>query len=192
MPRFSRTTPAPAVEGVVRYPKYRKFVQADFQQCCAFCLLPDPVAGGEESFELDHFRPKSRTEFAHLEHSFTNLYWVCRVCNRAKRHLWPTDEEHGQGSYFVDYCSEDFGEHFEVEQSGKWRPRTSGAKYTLEIVRLNRPHLVELRQALARLLAKASDDLRELLPSLHPFGPLSVDFLPAAVDSGSSPESPLL
>jgi hypothetical protein len=52
------------------YTKYRPFVREDFRECCAYCLLHEIIAGGEANFELNHFRPKSRLEFAGLVNDF--------------------------------------------------------------------------------------------------------------------------
>lgn len=81
MAHFSRTVPAPAFPG--GYTAFRAYVRQDFRQCCAYCLLHEFWAGGEDNFELDHFRPVSR--FPDLERDFYNLYYACHVCNQRKR-----------------------------------------------------------------------------------------------------------
>jgi hypothetical protein len=43
-----------------------------------------------------------------------------------------------------------FDMHFEATPDGRWIGRTLSAKYTIDALRLNRPHLVELRQLLHR------------------------------------------
>ena len=106
-------------------------------------------AAGPENFELDHFRPKSL--FPHLLMSYYNLYWSCHVCNRLKTDRWPTRQLLEQGIGYVDLCASTFQEHFVVQKNGKWRGKTLSAKYTIDSLRLNRPHLVELRVLLREL-----------------------------------------
>lgn len=147
MARFTRTRPAPTVKG--DYQDFRPFVRADFQQHCAYCLLPELHAGGENNFEMDHFRPKWR--FEHLIRDFYNLYWACHVCNHKKRGKWPDSELEQRGIGFVDLCQDDFQAHYEVCEDGTWRPLTASAEYTIDSLRLNCPHLLELRRFLASI-----------------------------------------
>lgn len=125
--------------------------------CCAYCLLPEILAGGPESFEIDHFRPKAFPEFAHLIGDFYNLYYSCRPCNHAKGADWPSLflEAHGYG--FLDFCAEPFSAHFQEESDGAWKPLSRRAEYTLERLRLNRSHLVTIRLLLRRI-AEARQD----------------------------------
>jgi hypothetical protein len=76
---------------------------------------------------------------------FYNLYYACHPCNRIKHGKWPSPdlEEHGFG--FVDLCADDFEEHFQELTNGRWIGRTTSAQYTIDALRLNRPHLVEIR-----------------------------------------------
>ncbi|MCX6976951.1 MAG: hypothetical protein NTX04_03215 [Verrucomicrobia bacterium] len=83
--------------------------------------------------------------------SYYNLYWSCHVCNRLKTDRWPTRELLEQGIGYVDLCASAFQEHFVVQKNGKWRGKTLSAKYTIDSLRLNRPHLVELRVLLREL-----------------------------------------
>ena len=146
---FSRQTPPPDPQDHVS--KYRPFVREDFAECCAYCLLHELVAGGESNFQLDHFRPKSLAAFASLIDDFYNLYYACSICNRYKSNSWPSPMLEAQGYSFVDFCTEDFTTHFREELDGSWRPLTSQAEYTAARIRLNRPHLLEIRRLLQAL-----------------------------------------
>ena len=140
MARFVRTHPAPIVPG--DYTNFRAHVRRDFQQCCAYCLLPELEAAGESNFELDHFRPKSK--FPHLRRDFHNLYWSCSVCNGNKWNWWPSPERERQGIRFVDFCQDNFHDHFRISR-GFWIPLSDAAKYTEQIIKLNSPHLIAKR-----------------------------------------------
>src|SRR6266481_6956296 len=103
MPFFVRKTEAPIVKG--GYQSFRPYVREDFRERCAYCLLEEIVAAGEENFELDHFRPKSR--FPELLNDFYNIYYACHPCNHIKRDAWPPSALELRGVGFVDLCKEE-------------------------------------------------------------------------------------
>jgi len=148
MPRFKRTRPAPVVSGTYR--AYRRQVQEDFERTCAYCLIEEILAGGEENFELDHFRPKRH--FPTQSNDFYNLYWSCHPCNGIKWDQWPSEELLRQGVNFVDLCRDDFNVHFVVSAEGEFEGLTQSAKYTIDVLLLNRSHLVEIRKLLRKLV----------------------------------------
>jgi len=147
MPHFLRRVPAPDVKG--GYRSFRPFVREDFLRQCAFCLFSELLVGGEEGFELDHFRP--RHLFPELLNDFYNLYYSCHPCNHIKRDSWPPSILEEQGIRFVDLCKEDFGAHFSVEADGKLDALTNSGNYTIDKLNLNRKHLVTVRGLLERL-----------------------------------------
>jgi uncharacterized protein (TIGR02646 family) len=145
MARFQRMHPVPNVG----YRKYRDYVRSDFEERCAYCLIKELFAGGPESFELDHFRPKSL--FPESEFDFYNLYYSCHPCNNIKHDKWPSRRLQDQGKVFVDLCVEDFEAHFQEQPDGSWKGITPAAAYTIDELRLNRSHLVKLRKLIAQL-----------------------------------------
>ncbi len=150
MSRFKRTNPAPVVSGTYR--AYRPHVQQDFERTCAYCLIEEILAGGEENFELDHFRPKRL--FQSLSKDFYNLYWSCHPCNHIKWDVWPSEALLRKGIGFIDLCSDDVDTHFRFTSEGVVEGLTQSAEYTIDVLRLNRSHLVEIRR-LRRKLAGA-------------------------------------
>ena len=147
MPHFLRRAPAPHVRG--GYRSFRPFVREDFLRQCAFCLFSELLAGGEDGFELDHFRPKHL--FPELLNDFYNLYYSCHPCNHIKHDSWPPPALEEQGICFVDLCKEEFGSHFSVEADGRLNALTKPGDYTIDKLNLNRQHLVTLRGLLERL-----------------------------------------
>ncbi len=147
MARFTRTHPAPLVTG--DYTAFRSYVRRDFEERCAYCLLAELYAGGPENFEIDHFRPVAL--FPHLRREFSNLYYACHPCNLVKGEKWPSLDLLEQGTGFVDLCVHEFDLHFRETPEGIWAPLASSASYTIHSMRLNRPHLVELRRLLGEL-----------------------------------------
>ena len=146
MPHFVRSA-APQVKG--GYRAFRPFVRADFVRQCAYCLMTETFAGGEENFELDHFRPKSR--FPLLLNDFLNIYYACHPCNFTKLDHWPPRELEARGRGIVDLCSEEFETHFSVQATGEWVGKTDSGDYTIDLLRLNRQNLVYLRRWLAKV-----------------------------------------
>lgn len=132
------------------YTAFRPHVRQDFEYRCAYCLLEELWAGGEENFELDHFRPRSR--FPDRTDDFYNLYYACHPCNHLKADRWPTPELEQGGICLVDLCQDDFEAHFLPQADGTWAPLTPSAAYTIDAMRLNRTHLATLRALLAELL----------------------------------------
>lgn len=165
-PIFSHRSPAP--QSMRNYQRFRPFIRDDFQQCCAYCLLHERFAGGETNFELDHFRPKSK--FGQLEHEYSNLYYACHVCNRNKWDWWPSDELEAAGIRFADPCRECFSDNFR-DKDGRWQPKTPVGEYSMERLRLNTEHLVQIRRHVAALLQaedRAVDWDRPLTSQLAP------------------------
>jgi hypothetical protein len=151
MPHFERTKPAPNVSG--GYASFRPYVREDFRRQCAYCLVGVLLAAGVENFELDLFRPKKA--FPQLKEDFYNLYYACHPCNRIKWDSWPPPDLEARGISFVDLCTDEFAMHFRSLADGTWDGLTESGKYTIEMLRLNREHLVEAR----RLLRQLSIDL---------------------------------
>ena len=147
MPHFPRTVPAPSVIG--DYQAYREYVRTDFCHRCAYCLMAELFAAGKENFELDHFRPKS--VFPDKAKDFYNLYYACHPCNMSKHDFWPPQELEARGINFVDLCKDEFETHFRLCEDGTCAGKTESGQYTIDILRLNRDHLVRARRLLKRL-----------------------------------------
>lgn len=153
MPLFQRRPAAPVVKG--GYQQFRPFVREDFAECCAYCLLAEILAGGQENFQLDHFRPQSL--FPALIKDFYNLYYTCYSCNHGKLNAWPSAQLEALGYCFIDYCQELFSTHFREAEDGQWLPLTPAATYTETRLRLNRDHLIRLRGWLRKLAILNND-----------------------------------
>lgn len=149
---FSHRVPTPSENN---YQKYRPYIREDFRECCAYCLMHERFARGERNFELDHFKPKSK--FEKLIKEYTNIYYSCHVCNSSSRkwNHWPSEELQSKGYRFVDSCKETFSEHF-IDENGYWKPISTAGEYTAEIIRLNSPHNIEIRQTVALLMNQLS------------------------------------
>jgi hypothetical protein len=145
--KFFRTKPGPSISG--GYKSFRPHVRSDFRRTCAYCLIEELFAAGEENFELDHFWPAS--EFPDLKDDFYNLYYACHPCNHIKRAKWPDSQLVAKGIGFVDLCQDNFENHFRELPDGRWEGLTESAKYTIDALRLNRSHLMQIRILLRTL-----------------------------------------
>lgn len=143
--RFTRQIPPPVVRG--GYARQRRHVQADFEHLCAYCLIPEHLACGEENFEIDHLRPQ-RYFKDHIDYYY-NLYWSCHVCNKKKWEHWPAPELLKIGIHYVDFCVDLFDDHYRQEADGRLSPLSLAGKYTIDVLSLNRGHLVRLRHVYA-------------------------------------------
>lgn len=121
--------------------------------------------GGYDAMEVDHFRPKQRPEFEHLEREWANLYYTCRRCNLHKSNHWPTPADEADGLGFIDPCETDPDDHLRITRHREtgdlcWlRALTPAGRYTIDKIRLNRKQLIDIRRALVRQEREAQEAL---------------------------------
>jgi len=148
-----RENPPPQAE----YRNYRPFLRKDFLAQCAYCERTEAYMGGQEAFDVEHFRPTSK--FPELTCTYANLYYVCRGCNGHKWETWPSKSQLAIGLRFADPCMEDpYLHHLREIQDGDLEELTSCGIYSNRHIRLNRPDLRRWR----RLRAEARRDLPKL------------------------------
>jgi hypothetical protein len=138
--RRRQTPPEP-----VKWQKTKPFLRLDFDQRCAFCLVPESHFGSPGNFHIDHFRPKSLPQFSHLVNDYNNLYYVCADCNRFKSNTWPSPELEHLGFFFLDPCKDDPVGHWWVNLRGFIQPASRAGEYTIARINLNRALRVEWR-----------------------------------------------
>jgi hypothetical protein len=147
--------------------QYKPYLRVDFRTRCAYCERPEAYLGGEELFEVEHFRP--RKKFPELDCTYTNLYYACRGCNSHKSETWPSVEQVSRGMQFADPCIADpYVHHLQEEVDGGVRGTSPCGVYTTAHIRLHREDLKRWR----RLRAQALKDvpvLTILLGSLEQF-----------------------
>jgi hypothetical protein len=69
-------TPAPRADFKYNDEDIKSAVCLDFHTLCYLCEEYVP-----RQSEIDHFYPKGKPEFAHLEHDWYNLFYICHQCN---------------------------------------------------------------------------------------------------------------
>jgi hypothetical protein len=130
--------------------KYTPYLRKDFIFQCAYCERTESYFGGQEAFEVDHFKPANK--FPALRTTYENLYYACHKCNRHKSDAWPSDEQISRGARFADPCVEDpYVLHLRETEGGGVEELTPCGVYSSAHIRLNRPELrnwrVSRRQA---------------------------------------------
>ena len=162
--RFQRSASVP---DFADYRQYRSYLRNDFGGHCAYCTSHESEIGGEDCFEIDHFRPKSK--FPELVNDYKNLYYSCHGCNRvgAKGEVWPSDEMLKKGYHFFDPMIEDPYElHMRERPTGLLVYKTRVGEYSIKMLRLNRDGLVQLRKDRRRMRIMLRNELKKLLKEI--------------------------
>jgi uncharacterized protein (TIGR02646 family) len=163
----------PFSERIQKYPKFddriwhdaRPFLAELFKGKCVYCETYIIGFAGE----VDHFRPKMgaigldrRDKYPDyywwLAYTWENLYLSCRECNFNKGSKFPVQGERGEERaslsalreqeepLLLDPCSDDPDQHLAFAETGIVAPKTERGRITIEVLSLNRAHLVEARQ----------------------------------------------
>jgi len=130
------------------YEDYRPELRIDFWFACAYCSIAEIEASGI-SFEIDHYLP--RENHKELAHTYENLMYSCRLCNRIKHDEEPDDKMLAKGIRFFRPDQDDPDAHFEIRSIVDIYPLTPVGEYTVEGIRLHREQLKKLRQRRHRL-----------------------------------------
>jgi uncharacterized protein (TIGR02646 family) len=165
-------------------------------QCGKCCYCEQHIADMGQGQHVEHFRPKSRPEFAHLRNSWSNLLLACPMCNGQKSEQFPED---GRGrAILIDPSAKTIHPEKHIEfivddgdddPTGLPAPRTPRGRKTVEVIGLWLPHYVRLRRRHFRMIvrprymkllnakgngdanqwATAKSEFEELLTGLSPF-----------------------
>ncbi len=150
------------------YSDYRPFLREDFLCHCAYCTAHEDEWGGEDHFEIDHYRPASK--FPKLINKYSNLYYCCRGCNKrgAKGDNWPSKSLSKAGFRFFNPVVENaYRVHFRETKDGLLVKKTNVGEYSINILRLNRDILIKLRRGRRSMRTTLSKELRLLLQVLE-------------------------
>lgn len=115
----------------------RLFVQQRANFACEYCGVSEIDTGGE--LTIDHFQPLSHGGTDDIN----NLIYSCIRCNQYKRDYWPAS---AANSVLWDPRSDGFDQHFLLVASGSIEPLTAKGAFTIKLLRLNRPRLIEHRR----------------------------------------------
>lgn len=109
------------------YKRYKDSLVKDFQNRCGYTYCFDFWFGGQVSFQIDHFKPKSI--FPNLETKYSNLVYSCSYINRAKSN---------DVGLYIDPCDVDYNDHFYRDELGNIYPKEDSqyAKYMYKSLKL--------------------------------------------------------
>lgn len=89
------------------YPKYKPFLQREFERKCIYCRMPDSMKD-YELYGVEHYRPKGT--FPGLITSYSNLFYACNPCNRRKGEYWPPRGK-GTTHFIPNPCDHEMFKH---------------------------------------------------------------------------------
>jgi hypothetical protein len=147
---------------------FRHEIADDCAGRCVYCDCHEHEVGGRESMELDHLRPWSRPEFAHLKNDPTNFNHACGRCNRLKGAKWPSSSQtkpHDGRVGFIDPFNDDRRLYFRVKDDGTLICLQPPSAYLVRILALNRP-LLKLLRVRRILRLELTAYIEEMLPKV--------------------------
>ena len=130
-------------------------------QCrkCCYCEQAVPDLG--QGRHVEHFRPKSRDEFAPLRNTWANLLLACPTCNGQKGDQFPVDA--AGRAVLIDPSSKriDPARHIEFvvdygddDPTGLPVPRSPRGRATIEVIGLYLSHYVRERRRHFRTIVR--------------------------------------
>ncbi len=127
-------------------PVRRAEVTARAGHRCEYCRLP--TRGQVATFPIDHILPRQAGGTTALD----NLALTCPHCNA---HKWTAvdeaDPDTGEPVRLFHPRNDTWPDHFEWASGGLIAGRTPVGRATVTALRLNDPHMIELRRLLAEL-----------------------------------------
>lgn len=129
------------------YPLFRDCLRWEFGFTCAICLLHerDLMSYGVDGWgvtQIEHLVPRSHD--GSLVGVYTNVLYVCRLCNGARS---DTDLEDNQGRHLLDPTKDIWSEHFRLENDNLVPiDGDVHAEYTADVYAVNEPRKVKLRR----------------------------------------------
>lgn len=129
------------------YPKYKPYLQREFERKCVYCRTPDSMKD-YELYGVDHYRPKGR--FDHLLTTYSNLFYCCNPCNRLKGEYWPPKGQ-GKTHFIPNPCDHEMFKHLRFNGAVVETKSPAGV-VAEELMDLNDPEAVAYRRFILDLL----------------------------------------
>jgi hypothetical protein len=126
----------------------------EFGGQCVYCRALDH-AKGQESFGVDHYRPKRR--FPLLSAEYLNLYYACNRCNSNKGQFWPNAAQQTAGIFIPNPCEHTMFDHMRYTL-GRVESGSVAGSYTVDQLDLNDPDFVQFREGFIAALAKLATE----------------------------------
>ncbi len=133
------------------YRSYKPILRQEFDGRCVYCRLPDSLKG-EESFGVDHYRPKKH--FPLLVTEYLNLFYACNRCNSRKGDFWPRDSDRSAGHFVPNPCEHVMFAHLRYK-GAEVNAHSETGKWTIEYLDLNEERLISYRRDIINLTKQA-------------------------------------
>ncbi len=127
-----------------KYSDWKEIIADECKHQCIYCTLSESRFGGIRNFHVEHYRPKSKTKFAHLINDIKNLFLACSICNTFKGNDWPAEPKRDLSNIsYPDPSMIDYSELFTyIDPCGEIKGKYIASKYLVEKLFLNRPQLI--------------------------------------------------
>ena len=139
-----RLQPGPFVD----YRSYKPYLREEFARRCVYCRFPDHFKYAD-GFGVDHYRP--RKKYQDLAADYGNLFYCCNSCNSKKGDFWPNRLQYDRRWLIPNPCHNRMSVHLWYEGETAVAKTPSG-KCAVDVLRLNAPDAVHLRQDYARVV----------------------------------------
>ena len=73
------------------YSDWKEDLSKEGKEQCVYCSVNINTFGGIRNFHVEHYRPKAKDKFPHLEHVYSNLFFACSICNGFKSDDWKNE-----------------------------------------------------------------------------------------------------
>ena len=119
----------------------RELVAQRARRCCEYCRSQERFSA--DAFSVDHIVPKTTGG----DDDVTNLAFACQGCNNHKFSATEAVDPHtGQPVPLFNPRKQSWDEHFAWDDTfERIEGRTASGRATVARLRLNRPHLINLR-----------------------------------------------
>ena len=136
----------------------RPILESQTQDHCSYCDGYPPLPGDDT---IDHFRPKSRLDFARLAYAWSNLYIACNACQRTKLEAFSEDllAPDAYNFSFDRYFIYEFATHKILPNPDAGSDEQLKAETTIRLFGLNdNGHIINRRHTLERWRGKSETD----------------------------------
>lgn len=113
---------------------------------CVYCFINETYFGGIRNFHVEHYKPKAK--FIPLTNVYSNLFYVCSICNSFKSDDWPNEPNLDfDKPFYPDPSSVDYCDIFDLEEGTHLiKGKNFTSKYLVNKLFLNRKQLVIYRK----------------------------------------------
>lgn len=139
------------------YPKYKPFLQREFERKCVYCRMPDSMKD-YELYGVDHYRPKGT--FPALITNYGNLFYACNPCNRRKGEYWPPRGK-GTTHFIPNPCDHEMFKHLRFN-GALVETKSEPGKVAEDLLDLNDPEAVSYRTFIMHAIETYSTKQAEL------------------------------